>query len=188
MNKFYTIDRVHKKYNIGKYTYGKPYILDWEDGTKLEIGKFCSIADNVTIILGGNHRTDWISTYPFPVVSDLWKKASPITGHPSSKGDIKIGNDVWIGYGSTLLSGITIHDGAVVAACSVVTKSVPAYTIVGGNPARVIGRRFKKKYIRKLLLIKWWDWDKELIEKNVELICSSRIEEFIEKSHNVKIY
>ena len=75
MNKFYTTDLVDSKYNIGKYTYGNPNILDWDDGTKLNIGKFCSIADNVTIILGGNHRTDWITTYPFPAIPDTWSKA-----------------------------------------------------------------------------------------------------------------
>lgn len=188
MNKFYTTDLVDSKYNIGKYTYGNPNILDWDDGTKLNIGKFCSIADNVTIILGGNHRTDWITTYPFPAIPDTWSKASTITGHPSSKGNVNIGNDVWIGFGSTILSGVTIHDGAVVAANSVITKSVPAYTIVGGNPAKTIDRRFKKKHIKQLLLIKWWDWDKKLIDKNIELLCSSGIEEFLRLSQNVKIH
>ena len=105
--------------DIGDFTYGIPEIKQWDDRTKLRIGKFCSIAENVTIILGGEHRVEWNTTYPF---NSLMETCAYIQGHPSTKGDIVIGNDVWLGAHSLILSGVTIGDGAVVAAGSVVVK------------------------------------------------------------------
>ncbi|WP_289045539.1 CatB-related O-acetyltransferase [uncultured Olleya sp.] len=167
-----------KKFNIGEYTYGKPTVLFENKQANLTIGKFCSIADNVTIFLGGNHRTDWISTYPFNVLKDYFPKASNIEGHPSTKGDVIIGNDVWIGNGVTIMSGISIGDGAVLAAGSVVVKNVGDYEIHGGNPAKLLKLRFKEEEIIKLKTIKWWNWDIEKIKANTSILCSSSIEDF----------
>ena len=160
MNNFYTQDLVDKKYQrgIGDYTYGCPEIFDWEEGASLRIGKFCSISSNVKIFLGGEHRADWITTYPFSALNKDWPEASKITGHPRTKGDVIIGNDVWIGYGAVILSGVTIGDGAIIGAMSVVTKNVDSYTIVAGNPAREIKKRFSSNKIRRLMEIKWWNW------------------------------
>jgi acetyltransferase-like isoleucine patch superfamily enzyme len=157
---------------VGRYTYGRPRIITFDPKIKLTIGQFCSIADGVTIFLGGNHRLDWVSTYPFMVFPDFWPQAKDIKGHPSSKGDVNIGNDVWIGSGATILSGVRIGDGAAVGAKSVVTKDVEPYAIVVGNPARAIRKRFDDETIRRLLEIKWWDWPVEKIGRYMHIILS----------------
>jgi acetyltransferase-like isoleucine patch superfamily enzyme len=175
----FTREFLEFKYRIGKHTYGKPKVHDWEDGTKLIIGDYSSIAEEVTILLGGNHRMDWVTTYPFPAFPEKWPNAAKIKGHPSSKGDVIIGNDVWIGFGCTILSGVKIGDGAVVAARSVVTKDVPPYAIVGGVPAKVIKYRFNEDIIEKLLKLKWWNWKEDKIKKNMKLLCSDKIEELL---------
>jgi len=163
---------------IGDFTYGNPTVLSWGEGTKLEIGKFCSIANNVTIFLGGEHRSDWVSTYPFNV---LLKSYSYIKGHPSSKGDVIICNDVWIGSGVLILSGVTIGDGAIIGANSVITKDVEPYSIVGGNPAKLIKYRFDKKTIKKLLEIKWWDKKLEEIAVVIPLLQSQNLSKIIKR-------
>jgi len=165
--------------SIGDYTYGKPKVLHWGEDAKLKIGKFCSIADEVVIFLGGNHRTDWVTTYPFPVLVSDWPEAGLIKGHPGTKGDVVVGNDVWIGYGATILSGTVIGDGAVIGARSVVTKNVEAYAIVAGNPAREIKKRFNQSQIERLLEIKWWEWSIEKIKKNIKLLCSGDIDNLL---------
>ncbi len=168
-----------ENYQIGDYTYGEPTIIPHE-GRKLIIGKFCSISAAVKIFLGANHRTDWCTTYPFPDLDSkyhLWPGSEAIPGHPSSKGDIIIGNDVWIGYGTTILSGVTIGDGAVIGAMSVVSSSIDPYTIVAGNPARVINKRFDEHTIRKLLELKWWDWPVDKIRKETRILCSTDLAE-----------
>lgn len=148
------------------------------EGKSLSIGKYCSISTQVLIFLGSEHRTDWVSTYPFPI---LWKEAGSIKGHPSSKGDVSIGNDVYIGYHVIILSGVTIGDGAVIGAGSVVTKDVPPYAIMAGNPATIIRYRFDEETIRRLLEIKWWDWPDEKVKENIHLICDDRVDAFIKK-------
>ena len=158
--------------SIGAHTYGKPKVYAWDDKTKLVIGKYCSIAENVTFLLGGNHRVDWISTYPFSEFQVTWPTASGLVGHPATRGDINVGNDVWIGHGATILSGIRIGDGAVIGAGSVVSKDVAPYSIVAGNPAREIRSRFSAKEIERLLKIKWWDWPEDLVKVNVVNLCS----------------
>ncbi len=164
---------------IDKYTYGVPKVYFGKlEKTKLIIGKFCSIAPNrVIIMLGGLHRTDWVSTYPFNV---FYKEFKHIKGIPFSKGDVKIGNDVWIGLDAVILSGITIGDGAVIGANSLVTKDVPPYAIVGGDPAKILRYRFDEKTIQKLLEIKWWDWSLVYIKKAIPYILDNDLEHFFE--------
>ena len=174
----YTRDLLGDRYKIGEYTYGKPRVISWGEGASLRVGKYCSIGTNVTIFLGSEHHLDWVSTYPF---SFLWPEGRSIPGHPFTKGDIVIGNDVWIGFGATLLSGVTIGDGAAVGACSLVTRDVPPYAIAAGNPAQVIRYRFKEETIQRLLQIEWWDWPDAKVKENVHLICSDSIDSFVEK-------
>lgn len=170
---FYTKDIFNnKKYKIGGHTYGKPEILFVNEEANLVIGKYCSIAAGVKIFLGGNHRVDWISTYPFNVLNENFSKAKGVTGHPATKGDVIIGNDVWIGRDVTIMSGITIGDGAVIAARSVVTKNINPYELWGGNPAKLIKKRFSDKEIKLLLKIQWWNWTDEEVNNNVDLLCS----------------
>ena len=173
-----TKDLLGVRYEIGDHTYGKPRVVSRGEKASLKIGKYCSISTHVVIFLGSEHRTDWISTYPFPL---LWETAKSISGHPYSKGDVIIGSDVWIGYNATILSGVTIGDGAVIGTGSVVSGDVPPYAIVAGNPAQIIRYRFGDETIQKLLEIKWWDWPDEKVKENVRLICSDSIDEFIKK-------
>ena len=169
-------------FEIGDYTYGAPKV-HYDEGypVRLRIGKFCSIAPEVEIFLGMNHRLDWCSTYPFsspvPQVSNLWPEAADIKGFPSSHGDVTIGNDVWVGLGATVLSGVTVGDGAVLGAKSVVTGDVPPYAVAAGNPARIVKTRFDEKTIEKLLTLQWWDWPVEKIRRAVHLLCSNRIDD-----------
>lgn len=186
-------DKVHKfnlpytrnftqyiKYSVGKYTYGAPIVKDWHQGSTLKIGNFSSIAENVTVLLGGNHPIDWVSSFPFGIVFEEFKER--YYEYPKlSKGSIVIGNDVWIGLNSTILSGVTIGDGAIIAAGSIVTKSVEPYAIVGGNPAKLIKKRFTDEAIFKLLAIKWWNWKIDKIKDNLDLIMSEDIDVFIER-------
>jgi virginiamycin A acetyltransferase len=144
---------------------------------KLIIGKFCAIATNVKFIMNGaNHKLDAISTYPFPIFGNGWETAMNLLMELPSKGDTVIGNDVWIGYESVILPGITIGDGAIIAAKSVVTKDVPAYRVVGGNPAGIIKQRFSDAEIAQLLKIGWWDWEIDKISRNIHLIMQSDLQ------------
>ena len=163
-------------YEIGEFTYGTPIIAKWVNSAKLKIGKFCSIAPQVNIMLGGNHRPDWVTTYPF---SDFRQFRKWGNGHPATKGDVIIENDVWIGMGATILSGVKISNGAVIGANAVVSKSVEPYAIVVGNPSRVVKKRFTDEQIRKLLEIKWWDWTYEKISQNMHLMLTTNIDDFI---------
>ena len=162
---------------VGEFTYGIPIVEQYENHTKLQIGKFCSIGPDVRIVLGGGHRTDWCTTYPF---SAIMPEFSYISGHPCSKGDIVIGNDVWIAGGAKIMSGVTIGDGSVIAANACVTKDVEPYTIVGGVPAKEIGKRFNDADIKRLLEIRWWDWDKELIWQAVPILQNHSLKELFD--------
>lgn len=144
---------------------------------KLIIGKFCAIATNVKFIMSGaNHKLDGISTYPFPVFGSGWETAMNLLTELPSKGDTIVGNDVWIGYESVIMPGVKIGDGAIIAAKSVVVKDVPAYTIVGGNPASQIKQRFSDAEVAQLLEIKWWNWEIDKISRNINLIMQSDIQ------------
>ncbi len=145
-------------------------------GDKLIIGKFCMIASDVKFIMNGaNHLTKSISSFPFAIFGEDWKNAMDGKNYPT-KGNTEIGNDVWIGFNSTIMPGIKIGDGAIIATNSTVTKNVEPYSIVGGNPAKEIKKRFTKEQIEKLLEIKWWNWEIEKITENVENLTSENIE------------
>ncbi len=170
---------------VGKYTYGEPHIPPYEkDESILKIGSFCSIAQEVLILLGGNHPSSWVSQFPFDLEQGVFpNKSEPKYKH--SKGDIIIGNDVWLGRRSIILSGVSIGDGAVIAAGAVVTKDVPPYTIVGGNPARIIRKRFEEDTIKALLKISWWNWEDDRINRSLHLINSDDIETFIKSEMGI---
>ena len=160
--------------NVHNFEKNVKYHFDFT-GDKLIIGKFCMIASDVKFIMNGaNHLNDSISAYPFAIFGNGWEGAMEGRSYPN-KGDLVIGNDVWIGYNATLMAGITVHDGAIIAANSTVTKDVEPYAIVGGNPAAVIRKRFSVEKIRELLAIKWWDWDIEKITKNIHDLTGSDI-------------
>ncbi len=146
-------------------------------GDKLIIGKFCAIASGVEFIMNGaNHRMQSVTTYPFNIMANGWEKAAPKEGELPYKGDTLVGNDVWIGQNVSILPGVKIGDGSIIAANSTVSKDVEPYTIVGGNPARLIKKRFDEDLIEYLLEIKWWDWTREKIFSNLEILCSPDLE------------
>ena len=164
---------------VGDYT----YYDDFEDvhnfeknvkyhfdftGDQLIIGKFCMIASDVKFIMNGaNHLSNAISTYPFSIFGNGWENAMEGKAYPN-KGNIEIGNDVWIGYNATIMAGVKIGDGAIIATNATVVSDVEPYTIVGGNPAREIKKRFSPEIIERLLKLQWWNWDIEKITKNVQ--------------------
>lgn len=158
-------------------------IISWSDDYQVVLGKYNSIGRDCTFFLHANHRSDWITT-----TSQLW---GPVTseiaemhmkmGHPSCKGDIVVGNDVWIGAKSTIMSGVRINNGAIVGACSVITKNVPPYAIVAGNPAKIVKYRFTESQIAWLEEIAWWDWPEQKIKDEGMILWSNNIDEFIDK-------
>lgn len=142
-------------------------------GDKLIIGKFCAIASGVEFVMNGaNHRMNSVTTYPFNIMGHGWEKNTLALEDLPFKGDTVVGNDVWIGQQVTIMPGVNIGDGAIIAANSVVTKDVPPYHIVGGNPSRILKRRFDEELIDYLLEIKWWEWPAEKIFQNLDQLCS----------------
>jgi acetyltransferase-like isoleucine patch superfamily enzyme len=165
---------------MGRESYGSPSVHVYiGDTAHVRIGSFVSIADDVEFFVGGNHRTDWVSTFPFRLRFELPGGGSD--GHPASKGDVLVGNDVWIGRGAKVLSGVHIGNGAVVGAYAVVTKSVRPYAIVAGNPAREIRRRFTDDEIDALQAIAWWDWPLPKLREHISLLSSAQVEAFIDR-------
>ena len=175
------------KIEVGDYTYyddfenvenfekNVKYLFDFVDD-KLVIGKFCMIASDVKFIMNGaNHLTEAITTYPFAIFGNGWENAMDGKSYPT-KGNIEIGNDVWIGYNATIMAGVKVGDGAIIATNSTVTKNVPPYSIVGGNPAKLIRKRFSDETIERLLKLKWWNWDIEKITKNVQALTDIDVE------------
>lgn len=139
-------------------------------GDQLIIGKFCSIAANVTFIMnGGNHLTESISSFPFAIFGESWSSAMDGKSYPT-KGNTVVGNDVWIGYNATIMPGITIGDGAIIATNATVVKDVAPYTIVGGNPAKQIKNRFSDEKTNELLEMQWWNWPIDKITKNLHFL------------------
>ena len=174
----------HPQIEIGDYTYyddfkdvhrflkNVKYLFDFT-GDKLIIGKFCMIASDVEFIMNGaNHLTRSVSSFPFAVFGEGWEQAMEDKEYPN-KGDLNIGNDVWIGYGATIMAGVTIGDGAIIAAKSLVTKNVNPYTIVGGNPANEIRKRFGPEDINHLLKVQWWNWPAEKITQYISILTGN---------------
>ena len=175
---------------VGDYTMYHDFVHDPRDfeknqvlyhypinGDKLKIGKFCSIACGAKFLFtSANHTLRSLSTYPFPIFFEEWgldKKG--IRSAWDNKGDIVIGNDVWIGYQAVILSGVTVGDGAIIGTRALVTKDVPPYTIVGGVPAKPIRKRFDQATIAQLEALRWWDWDAEKIRRNLPAIQSGHV-------------
>ena len=157
--------------NVENYEKNVIYLFDFI-GDKLIIGKFCQIASDVTFIMNGaNHLLESFSTYPFEIFGNGWENAMKNKKYPF-KGNTVIGNDVWIGYKATIMPGITIGDGAIISTHSTVVKDVPPYTIVGGNPAKEIRKRFSEETIDKLLQLEWWNWAPEKITKHLDLLTA----------------
>jgi acetyltransferase-like isoleucine patch superfamily enzyme len=168
---------------VGDHSYGKPTIMR-SGRTRCRIGKYCSVAPGVSILLGGNHRVDWVTTYPFSAIADWHPEAAGIRGHPSTNGDVVIGNDVWLGRCCTILSGVTVGDGAVIGAEALVVKDVPPYAIVGGNPGRVIRFRFDEATIARLLTIRWWDWPDARVRAAAPKLLSNDLTAFLAFAEN----
>lgn len=166
---------------LGSHSYIPPACVQVlaGDSARVIIGKWCSLASDVQIIPGGNHRMDTVTTYPIQRRFGL--QGMEQAGQPWSKGDVVIGNDVWIGRGAKILGGITIGDGAVVAAWSVVTKSVPPYTLVAGVPARAVRQRFSQEIAESLLRIRWWDWEDTVVLERVADLTSNDLAAFTQK-------
>jgi acetyltransferase-like isoleucine patch superfamily enzyme len=173
----------YPNYKMGANCYGVPSVKHAHPDAMLTIGNYCSIAKNVDIFLGGNHRTDWVSSYPFPA---FFTQASHIKNYVISRGDVTIGSDVWLCQNATLLSGITVGHGAVVANGSVVVKDVAPYEIVGGNPAKHIRWRFDAPKREALLASAWWDWSEDEVLQVVDLLCSDNISAFLDYASNRK--
>ena len=146
-------------------------------GDKLIIGKFCAIAKGVQFIMNGaNHSMAGFSTYPFYIFGNGWEAGQPQPGDLPYKGDTVIGNDVWVGYQALIMPGVKIGNGAIISSRSVVTSDVPAYSVVGGNPARVIKQRFDNETISTLEKLAWWDWPVEKITQHLPAIISADLE------------
>lgn len=161
-------------YEVGRGTYGEPTILHWGETATLKVGAYCSIADGVKIYLGGNHRIDWITSYPFPVFRE---SAKNISGHPATKGDVIIGHDVWIGDDAKILSGVSIGDGAVIGSSAVVSQNVEPYSIVAGNPAKHIRMRFTEEEISILQTLSWWSWNEAKLDSAMPYLLQGDVRE-----------
>lgn len=166
-------------WEIGAHSYGRPTIVEPDLGG-LRIGRYCSIGPNVTIVLG-NHRTDLVTTYPFGALASLsgsWPEAAGLTDH-EARGVTVIGSDVWIAANATILSGVEIGSGAVIGAGALVTRPVPPYAVVAGNPARIIRTRFPPAAIARLLRVAWWDWPDARVRQAMPLLMDVDIEAFL---------
>lgn len=176
------------QFSIGEFTYGVPTIHAYDSDTHLTIGKYCSIAAGVEMVLGGNHHTDWVSTYAFYQETPTfprWKDMQD-PGYRKSR-NIEIGNDVWIGRNALILSGAKIGDGSVIGAGAVVGGGIiPPYSIAVGNPAKVIKMRFKEEEREALQELEWWEFPESEINELLPLLCSSDISSFIEKARKMK--
>ncbi|MGN0065011.1 MAG: CatB-related O-acetyltransferase [Nocardioides sp.] len=167
-------------YDIGRFSWGHLTVSSRGPGTQLTVGQFCSFAYGTHIILGGEHRADFVSTYRFAAYPPFNETHRHLADDTSvTKGAVHIGDDVWLGTQSIILSGVSIGPGAIIGAGSVVRHDVPPYAIVAGNPARVAGFRFPPEQVEALLRIKWWDWPIERITQHLDLIMSEEIGAFI---------
>ena len=161
---------------IGDHTYGYPEIQE-PGSARLVVGRYCSVADHVIIVMS-NHRSDFITTYPFYSLSFIWPEARTLGSDHFAPGPLTIGNDVWLGVRSLILPGVSIGDGAIVAAGAVVTRDVPPYAIVGGCPAKVIRHRFDVDIVAALLRIEWWNWSDDIVAARMGAIMSTDMQAF----------
>ena len=174
---------------VGEYTYyddvgGAEHFEDHVThhypfiGDKLIIGKFCAIGKGVEFAMNGaNHRMNSVTTYPFNIMGGGWEQFTPAMEDLPLKGDTVVGNDVWFGQNVTVMPGVHIGDGAIIAANSVVTKDIPPYCVAGGNPCVVRKKRFDDELIEYLLALKWWDWDADKIFRNMGALCSGDLQQ-----------
>lgn len=162
-------------YTAGSHTYGEPNVVFAGQGAVCRVGKYCSIAGDVTIFLGGEHRIDTVASYPF-----YERDGIAATPNAYSKGDVTIGSDVWIGQGVTILSGVTIGDGVTIGAQAVVASDVPPYAVVAGNPARLLRYRFSDREIEQLLEVKWWEWERGRVEQFAGMLSENDVDAFLE--------
>ena len=162
----------YPNYTVGTASYGMPIVHDNNEGSTLKIGAYCSIASNVQIFLGGQHRMDWVSNYPFPFFfeMDAQYKKGYIKG--ASRGDVVVGSDVWLCANCIILSGVTIGHGAVIANGAVVSRDVEPYAVMAGNPAKLIKWRFDEATRNVLMAVAWWDWPQEEISKVMDKLCT----------------
>ena len=183
--KYLSLQERFPNYEFGRGTYDSDLRVSFrKHGGTLKIGAFCSIASGVKIFLGGEHRFEWATTYPFHV---KWRAAKNIKVQKKTKGNVEIGNDVWIGRDVLILSGIKIGDGAVIGARAVVASDVPPYAIAVGNPAKTIRKRFDDKTIQRLLNLRWWDWDDSRITNALPMMLNDDINAFLDAVEQNKI-
>jgi len=178
-------EKVDSRYKVGRWSYGDLQVRSFRSQAAVfEMGAFCSVAKGVLVLLAGEHRHGRVTTFPLYTV---WKRHTHLRSTQTSRGDVIIGNDVWIGTEAIILSGVRIGDGAVIGARSVVTRDIPPYAIVAGSPARLLRMRFDKKTVDRLLKIRWWDWDDERIDSAAPLLMSEDIEAFLNAAENNEI-
>lgn len=173
----------YPEYEIGRGSYGGLNIVRYPGDARLRMGSWCSVAADVKLFLGGEHRPDWVTTFPFNEEPGF----RHIEGHPRTKGDVTIGNDVWIGREAMIMSGVAIGDGAVIGARALVVRDVPAYGIVVGNPAKLIRKRFDEETIARLLALGWWDWPDERIRRAVPLMLDRDVRRFLDEAEAGRI-
>jgi acetyltransferase-like isoleucine patch superfamily enzyme len=177
------LSKRYPQFQIGVETYGNLKIRDFMNKDNVVIGSYTSIGPDVQILLGAEHRVDWVTTYPFNI---NWEMFNEIKGHPKSRGDVKIGNDVWIGTEAIIMSGVTIGDGAVIGARAIVTENIPAYAIAVGMPAKVIKYRFQESIIDDLKEISWWEWPKNKLKEAIPDMLNTNISKFISNAKEGK--
>ncbi|WP_409315587.1 CatB-related O-acetyltransferase [Pseudomonas sp. KCJK9016] len=168
--------QTYPDYSFGRGSYGLPIVHDWKEGSTLKIGAYCSIAEGVQIFLGGHHRADWVTTFPFPA---MLPQAAHIRDYSGTHGDVTIGNDVWLCSNCTILSGVTIGSGAIIAAGALVTRDVEPYAVMGGNPAKFLRWRFPEEQRQQLLQSAWWDWPEAELHSLAQTLCSDDIDGFL---------
>ncbi len=178
--RFFARQVAEGRLTVGRHSYGAPVVITARDSSvRVTIGNFCSIAEGVSFLCSGDHRTDWVSTFPFRIILGL--PGAGQDGHPRLKGNVSVGHDVWIGHGAMILAGVSVGHGAVVAARSLVSRDVPPYAIVAGTPARVLRFRFPPDVVADLLATEWWHWDDQTIRERVADLCSSDVARFAKR-------
>ncbi|MDY7559184.1 CatB-related O-acetyltransferase [Pseudomonas sp. 10B1] len=166
----------YPKYSFGVGTYGIPEVIKFGHDAVLKVGAYTSIATGVKILLGGEHHTDWVSTYPFPA---MISEVNDILDFSTSKGDVVIGSDCWICTDAMILSGVTVGHGAIVAAGAIVNRDIAPFSVVGGNPCKFIRWRFDEETRATLLQSAWWDWPIEEVKAMARTLCSADIDGFV---------